>query len=199
MTDASWIEAVKLPTRVVIGLFFASLILLAFDAAGILFLAAIWAIAKPVVIITSVIFGSLSVTGVVGFFMDERKKGQKQALLAGRRQLRTEEERERRVQAEAAALERIDHLATQELRYLADALRKGSQSFYTYVHSPAVSTLAAKGLVNTPGGTHHQDHYPFTISDFAWKALLARKAEILARDDQNRQAENQAASKRLVR
>ncbi len=145
------------------------------------------------------ISGSLSLTGGIAFFVDVHKSRNRQTLLAGRQQLRAQEAREQRAQAEASALERLDHLAPQELRYLADALQSGSQSFYTYVHSPAVTTLAGKGLVYTPGGTHHQDHYPFTISDFAWKALLARKGEILARDDQNRESEAKNAKSRFVR
>ena len=54
-------------------------------------------------------------------------------------------------------LGRIEHLSKDELNYLADCLRENSQSFTTYVHSPSASTLGSKGLIYTPGGTHHQD------------------------------------------
>lgn len=42
MPEPNWIEAVKLPTRVMIGLFIACLTLLAFDAFGVFALANPW-------------------------------------------------------------------------------------------------------------------------------------------------------------
>ena len=186
MPVSNWIEAVRLPTRVMIGLFIACLTLLAFDTFDVLVLANLGLLAKPVVIVASVVSGSLSLTGIVAFFLDLHKHRQKQNLLSLRHQTRTREAQESRAKAEAAALERLDHLAPQELRHLADALKNGSQSFYTYVRSPSVTTLRGKGLVYTPGGEHHQDHYPFTISDFVWKILIERKEEFLAKDALNR-------------
>jgi hypothetical protein len=49
-----------------------------------------------------------------------------------------------------------------------------------------MSNLMAKGLVATPGGTHNQDYYPFYFLDFAWNALLARKDEFIAKDDEHK-------------
>ena len=46
----------------------------------------------------------------------------------------------------------------------------------------------AAHLVGTPGGTAHQDHYPFYIVDFAWEALQARRDEFLAKDDETESA-----------
>jgi hypothetical protein len=74
----------------------------------------------------------------------------------------------------------------EEIRYVADALRKNEQSFTAWVHSPYMSNLMAKGLVATPGGTHNQDYYPFYFLDFAWNALLARKDEFIAKDDEHK-------------
>ena len=37
----------------------------------------------------------------------------------------------------------------------------------------------AKNLVYTPGGTHHQDHYPFAFHDFVWEVLKQRKEEFI--------------------
>jgi hypothetical protein len=108
-----------------------------------------------------------------------------------RRQLRAQEKESERANAQGAALERIEHLSPKELRYLANCLREGSQSFYTYVHSPPVTTLMGKGLVYTPGGTHQQDHYPFTIYDFVWKALIERRDEILEKDSANKKKEDE--------
>jgi hypothetical protein len=96
------------------------------------------------------------------------------------------EERKERV------ITRIEHLSNQELRYLAGCLSENSQTFNTYVHSPAATTLVSKGLVYTPGGTHHQDHYPFIINDFVWAYLLGQRDEIIERDRENREAEAEA-------
>jgi len=102
-----------------------------------------------------------------------------------RRKLKEKEQKEKRAEFEKIVLARIDHLDPRELRYLADCLRNNSQSFYTYVHSPYASTLGSKGLIAIPGGTHHQDHYPFIVNDFVWKALLERKDEIPNKDAAN--------------
>lgn len=189
--DSNWINALKLPTQVMIGLCIASVALLGLDQAGILALVDFGQLIKPLVIVLAVLSGSLSIAGIGAFIKDQLMGHRKQSLLAARRELKFQEAKIRREKAESAALERIDHLSSQEIWHLADCLRKGSQSFYTYVHSPSVTTLMGKGLVYTPGGTHNQDHYPFTIFDFAWKALLAQKDEILARDDENRKREGE--------
>jgi hypothetical protein len=56
-----------------------------------------------------------------------------------------------------------------------------------------------KGLVVSPGGRHHQDHYPYMIADFAWERLLARKEEFIAKDDENRRREAAEEKERLAR
>ena len=174
-----------------IGLCIASVVLLGLDRAEILALADFGQLTKPLVVVLAVLSGSLAITGIGAFIKDQLTNRQKQSLLAARRELKLQEAETRRAKAESAALEPIHHLSSQEIWHLAGCLRKGSQSFYTYVHSPSVTTLMGKGLVYTPGGTHNQDHYPFTISDFAWKALLARKDEILARDNEHRKREEE--------
>jgi hypothetical protein len=189
--DSSWINALKLPTQVMIGLCIASVVLLGLDRAEILVLADFGHLTKSLVIVLAVISGSLSITGVGAFIKDKLVSVRKQSLFAARHELKRQEVEIRRARTESAALGRIDHLSSKEIRHLADCLGKGSQSFYTYVHSPSVTTLISKGLVYTPGGTHNQDHYPFTIYDFAWKALLARKDEILARDNENKKREEE--------
>ena len=49
--------------------------------------------------------------------------------------------------------------------------------------------LTGKGLVWTPGGAHHMDHYPYSFHDFVWKRLLDRKDEFLAKDDEYKRIE----------
>lgn len=187
--DLNWINALKLPTQVMIGLCIASVVILGLDWAGILALADFGQLTKPVVIVLAVLSGSLSITGIGAFIKDQVMGHRKLSLLTARRELTLQEAKTNREKAESASLERIDHLSSQEIRHLADCLRKGSQSFYTHVHTPSVTTLMGKGLVHTPGGTHNQAYYPFTISDFAWKALLARKDEIIEKDNENRKRE----------
>jgi hypothetical protein len=74
---------------------------------------------------------------------------------------------------------------------LAGCLSKSSQTFNTYVRSPAVTTLVSKGLAYTPGGTHHEDHYPYIVNDFVWSHLLENSKEIIERDRANREAEEE--------
>lgn len=191
LPDSSWINALKLPTQVIIGLFLAFLVLLGLDWAAVLTLATFGELTKPIVIVLLVISGSLSITGIGAYIKDQLERHKSHSLVAMRKQLRAQEKESERTKAQGAALERIEHLSPKELRYLANCLREGSQSFYTYVHSPPVTTLMGKGLVYTPGGTHHQDHYPFTIYDFIWKALIERRDEILAKDSANKKKEDE--------
>ena len=191
MPDSSWLQALKLPLRVMIGMFIASVVLLGLDSAAILHLDDFGQLAKPITIVMIVLSGALSITGVCALVYDHVTSIRKHTALTVRRQLRQREFEEQKRKAEKATLERIEYLSPSELRHLARCLREGSQSFYTYVHSPSVTTLMGKGLVYTPGGTHHQDHYPFTIFDFVWKALLARKDEILAWDQANKKREEE--------
>jgi hypothetical protein len=62
---------------------------------------------------------------------------------------------------------------------------------HTYVYSPPVSVLQGKRLVWTPGGAHHQDYYPFSFHDFAWRTLLERKDEFIAKDEEHKRAEEE--------
>ena len=91
-------------------------------------------------------------------------------------------------------MKRLDYLSVREIAYVADCLRKNEQSFLAYANSGAVSNMMAKGLVGSPGGTHHQDYYPYYFGDFVWEALLARKDEFIEKDNKNKQRE--AAEKR---
>jgi hypothetical protein len=118
----------------------------------------------------------------------------KTTLLSKRRQIRREETERVRAEFESRALARLDFLSGEEIGYVAASLRKNQQSFTAWVHSPHVSNLMAKELVGSPGGTHHQDHYPYYFFDFAWAALLQRRDEFIAKDDEHKRRE--AAKKR---
>lgn len=191
MIDSNWINALKLPTKVLTGLFVASVILLIFDKAKILELYTFVAIAKPATILICVVSGALSLTAIISFFIELFTAGRKHTLLQQRRELRKAEKQEEINAQKQRVLERIEHLSKDELRYLADCLRENSQSFTTYVHSPPAATLMSKGLIYTPGGTHHQDYYPFVVNDFVWEHILENREQIIAKDDENRRIEEE--------
>ena len=186
MLDANWINALKLPTKVLTGLFIASVLLLVFDKFEILQLSVFGEIAKPIVILVCVLSGALSLTAITSFFIELAGERKKRSLLQQRREMRKAEQEEESIKKKQRVLDRISHLSNEELGCLAGALRENSQSFTTWAHSAAASTLITKGLTYSPGGVHHQDYYPFVINDFVWKHLLENKEEIIGKDDENR-------------
>jgi hypothetical protein len=189
--DPNWLNALKLPLRVMVGVTIACAVLLALDYWKVIDLIAFGNLTRPFIIVLLAVAGALTASGFGALIYDILTSGRKHTALAGRREIKRKEAEEELEKARATALERLDYLSSDELRYLADCLRKGSQSFTTWVHSSPASMLSAKGLIYSPGGTHHQDHYPFTIIDFVWKELLRRKEEILARDDANMKRQEQ--------
>lgn len=188
--DAKWLDAFKLPLRVMIGLALACYALLWLDSAKHIDLLIFGGLTKPSIIVLSVVASALAVSSTGAVAYDIYMAKQKRGALAERKEVRKKEAEELSVATNAATLQRLNYLGPEELRYLADCLRKGNQSFTTWVHSPYASTLAAKRLIYTPGGTHPQDHYPFTITDFVWSELLLRKEEFIARDDDNKKKQD---------
>jgi hypothetical protein len=185
--DPKWLEALKLPVRVMIGVTLAASGLLWLDYKKIIDLSAFGNLSRPGVVILCVVASALTISGVGAVIYDLLAGKRKEKALSLRRELRKKDEEEQSEKATATALERLDYLSEEELHYLADCLRKHSQSFTTWVHSSGAATLTAKRLIYSPGGTHHQDHYPFVVADFAWKELLRREEEFIARDDKNAQ------------
>jgi hypothetical protein len=172
------------------------LILLVFDKTEILLLSTFGSMAKPLTIILCVVTGSLSLTSIIAFFIDLLSASKKQAKLQQRRDMRRSEQKQDVERRKEAVIARIDHLSSQELRYLARCLSNNSTTFNTYVHSPAATTLASKGLTYTPGGAHHQDHYPFIVNDFVWAYLLEHREQIIEKDRANREVEEEAERNR---
>ena len=192
LPDVKWLEALKLPLRAMLGIALSSGALLLLDQLGMLDLGVFGPIVRPIVIAVCVVFSVLSLVGIVDLLLVPLRDERRQSRLSARRAVRRKEKEEQRAEAETRALAGLDHLSEEEIRYVANCLRKGTPSFYTYVHSPPVSTLQGKGLVWTPGGTHNQDHYPFSFHVFVWEALLARKDEFIAKDDEHKRAEEAA-------
>ena len=202
LTDLkSWLEALKLPVRIIVGLLIACITLLALYVFKVLTFEFFGEHTIPILIILSVVFGALSLAHLGELLFGPFNEARKQSILSKRRDIRRQEAEADRAERQRAALARLDHLSADELRLIADALREGAQSIYIYFHSPPAGTLIGKGLLYTPGGTYHQDHYPFTFHDFVWTELIARKDEFIAKDDENqrRNAEEENNRKRRGR
>jgi len=183
MLTPEWLDALKLPTKIMVGLFLFLILLLIFDKLSIVTLSDFGALAGPAVIISALLFGCLSLTSLISLGYESFRDSQKPKLLAERRKVCKEEATEERAKHEQKVIDRVDYLSEEEIHYVANCLRKNEQSFLTWVNSGPVSNLMLKGLVHSPNGTHHQDHYPFIFLDFAWKALLERKEEFIEKDD----------------
>jgi hypothetical protein len=189
LPDPKWLDALKLPLKVTIAVALAASVLFALDWKGVLDLGPIGAFTRPVLIITAVVFWILTIVGVIDYSLAPVRERRRQDILSTRRAVRRKEQEEQWVAQRAAVLARLDHLSAEEIRYVADSLRRGSPTFYTYVHSPPVTMLGGKGLIWTPGGQHHYQHYPFSFHDFVWEVLLERKDEFLAKDEEHKRAE----------
>lgn len=181
--DPHWLNAFKLPTKVVGGLFIASVTLLFLDHYSVLQLSELGSKTVAIVWVGGVITGCLLLASLVELLTQPFRAKAQTSALAKRRSQRMLEKKLERDEARQNAVDKLDHLSGRELRVVADALREGSPSFYTYANSSAVSQLRAKNLVYTPGGAHHTDHYPFTFHDFVWEVLVERKAEFLQRSE----------------
>ncbi|CAJ0742300.1 hypothetical protein [Ralstonia mannitolilytica] len=189
--DPKWLEIFKLPLRTAIAVAIASCALLALVFAHILDLGPIGPFALPVLIIAAVASTAMAVVGIVDGALAPARERRKQSALEQRRAIRRKEQDERREEARKAAISRLDYLSREEIAVVVKALHNDSPTFYTYVFSPPVSMLQGKGLVWTTGGTHHEDHYPFSFHDFVWKVILERKEEFLAQEAQHRKAEEE--------
>ncbi len=178
-----WTPLAKgLPSKTVAGLFVASVVLLLLDLLGIVPLAAIHVL-LPIAVALVAVGSSAFLAG--GEIYDRYKEYQKTTKLSARRQVRRAEKDAVRAEAEAAVLARTDYLSEGELRCIADALRKNAQTITTWVSSSHVGSLVAKRFLIPVTGTYNKDAFPFVFDDFVWKALLARKDDLIAKDDEN--------------
>jgi hypothetical protein len=197
--DAHWLNALKLSVRIFVGLFLFAVLALLFDYLGFIRLPEFGALARPAIILEALLFGSLSAAALGGLIYDAWMQRHRTSLLSRRREIRRLEAERERAEYEALVLKRLEYLSREEIKYIADCLRKNEQSFLTYALSPPVSNLMAKGLVVTPGRAHHQDYYPFYFVDFAWAALLARRVEFIAKDNEHKRLEAVERERRLRR
>ena len=152
--DPKWLDALKLPLRVMIGVTLAAAGLLWLDYQKIIDLAVFGSLTKPAVIILGIVAGALCISGIGAFIYDLLAGKRKVKVLTLRRELRKKEEEEEEEEEEeqieknkATDLERLDYLSEEELHYLADCLRKKSQSFTAWVHSSGTATLQSKRII----------------------------------------------------
>lgn len=192
LPDPKWLDALKLPLRVTLAVALAATALFLLSFYRVLDLGPLQTVTRSILIIVAVLAWALSVVSLAELLFAPIREKHRRSLLAERRALRRQEEDEARAQNEATVLKRLDHLSAEEIRYAADCLRRGTPSFYTYCFSPPVSMLQGKLLVWSPGGQHHQDHYPFSFQDFVWRAMLTRKDEFIAKDEEHKRAEEAA-------
>jgi hypothetical protein len=193
------LNALKLPAKIIAGLFLFSLLVLVFDYFALVNLSELHPLARPIVIIGALAFGSLSFAAVCGVVYDNLMQRRKTTLLSHRRELRRAEAKQDQAEYQAQVLKRLDYLSKDEIRYVANCLHRNEQSFLTYAHSGAVSNLIARGLVGSPGGSHHQDYYPYYFADFVWQALLARKDEFIGKDNEHKRREAEEKERAMKR
>jgi hypothetical protein len=186
LPDPKWLDALKLPLKVTVAVALAASILFALDWKGVLDLGPLGVFSRPVMIVIAVVFWILTIVGLIDYAISPFREKERQET---RRAVRRKEQEDQRDARRAVVLAHLDHLSAEEIVYVAGSLREGSPTFYTYVHSPPVTMLLGKGLVWTPGGTHHRDYYPFSFHDFVWSVLLDRKEEFLAKEEKQKRVE----------
>jgi len=191
-----WVNALKLPTKITAGLFLAAVLMFILDYYEVLNLTVFGEHTRSGVLVGGVVFGSITLTSIIAMIVELVVHRRKLGALKERRAIRQVEVAARKEAHEAEVIGRIEYLSEDEVRYAADCLRKNEQSFLGYVYHGPISNLIAKGLVTTPGGAHNQDHYPYYFVDFAWKELLVRKENILARDEERRKREAEEKKRR---
>lgn len=189
--DAKWLDALKLPIRLKLAVAAACGALFYLFKSKTITLGPLDGLVTALLLVGVVVFVIVVIFDGLAWVAQPVAEKRRLSLLAKRRDALRQEKEEQRDQRRAAILGQLDHLSRREVQVVADALEGGSPTFYTYAYSPPVSMLQAKNMVWTPGGNHHQDHYPFCIADFVWDELQKRRDKFLEKE-QAFKAEEQA-------
>ncbi len=190
LPDPKWLDILKLPLPATIAVALSSTALFVLDIMGLFNLGPLNDYTRPVLIFAMVMAWVLTLVRLFDLLvLAPLSEKRREEILSTRRAVRRDEKREELAEQRQVVLARLDHLSAQEIHYVAKCLRDESPTFYTYVHSPPVTMLQGKQLVWTPGGTHHQDHYPFSFYDYVWETLLERQDEFQNKDDEHKRAE----------
>ena len=190
MLEAKWLEALRLPLRIMVGLAISCWVLLALHWQGVLDLAQTFERALQALILVAVVSSVITTVVIIDtLFFEPRRERKKVKLLKARRAVRHEEEEQQRALREKKVLDQLDHLSNEEVRHVAGCLRQGTNTFYAWMASASAGTLRGKGLVWTPEGPFNIDRMPYTFHGFVWDALLKRREEFISKDDENMRAE----------
>lgn len=182
--EASWLDALKLPTKIKASIALACTALYYLFAQNLILLDQYDSLVQALLLIGAVVAGIFVAVDVVVWLCSPLTQKRQRSLLAERRADRRNEELAERDTKRAMVLERLNHLSNLELSLVAQALTNNSPTVYTWVNSSAVGAMLGKGLLWSPGSSHHQDHYPFTFHDFVWAEVLRRKEEFLDRSSE---------------
>lgn len=180
--DAKWLDALKLPIRLKLAVAAACGALFYLFKSETITVGPLDGLVKALLLIGVVVFLIVVLFDALGWLVQPVAEKRRLSLLAKRRNAIRQEKDEQRERSRAAVLAQLDQLSRWEMKVIAEALEAGSPTFYHYVSSPAVTMLQAKRLVWSPGGPHHQDHYPFSIADFVWDELQKRRDEFLEKE-----------------
>lgn len=190
--DAKWLDALKLPIKAKIAIALACGALFYLFKVKALILGPLDGYITPGLPIALVLFAVLVAVDGFEWLAKPLAQRRRTSLMAARRAVRAKEREDEQDAARLMILQRLNHLSREEIRYVTDSLEKNTPTFYTYVYAGPVGVLQAKGLIWSTGGTHNQDHYPFSFHDFVWQELLGRRDEFIAKESVFKEAEAEA-------
>lgn len=180
--DAKWLDALKLPIRLKLAVAAASGALFYLFKTKSITVGPLDGVVTALLLVAVVVFLIVAIFDGLAWVSRPFTEKRRLSLLGKRRAALRKDKDEQREETRAAVLAQLDHLSRWEVQVISKALEGGSPTFYTYVFSPPVTMLQAKHLVWTPGGNHHQDHYPFCIADFVWDELQKRRDEFIEKE-----------------
>lgn len=181
--DAKWLDALKLPIRLKLAIIAACGTTYVLLWKEMISLGPLDTIISTLLLIAVVVFGIVAIFDGMDFLFQPLAEKRRLTLLAKRRSALQADKQKAREEKRSQVIKQLDRLSRQEIGLLVNVMKGGSPTFYYYVHAPAVTMLQAKYIVWTPGGPHHQDHYPFSISDHVWDELQKRKDEFFEKEE----------------
>lgn len=180
-TLKSIVDAIKLPTKLKISIAMASGALWLLLSLHLISVPKWDDILIPLLLIAAIVFGIFVIVDLFEWLLRPLTIKKQSSILAARRLKIRDERAAAREQGKTAVLRRIDHLSKEELGLVIKALDGMSPSIQTWVRSSAAASLCHKCLLESPGGMHHEDYFPFVFPDFVWEVLLAREEELRGR------------------
>lgn len=175
------LKALELPAKVSLGIFISSLVLIFSDSYKLLPLAPLWVHSVAVLKITAVVSGCLLLASGIAFLAEDKLNSRKASILSRRRALLEKEKIAALELKKSENLLYLDSLSYEEKVVIAAALRANSMSVVVPFDSIGANLLRSKGLGVFAGGLVDMEGAAFTIAPYAWRALQARKEDILSK------------------